>query len=238
MKMNELEQATGVGRETIRFYIRAGLLPEPERPKRNVASYSREHVRRIKTIKSLQKDRRLPLDRIKTVLDAEQNLTEEDPPFAGLANMLASNLSLDLPLGHQKISAVTEKYDLTFDEIKTLSEIELIATHEFDKDTILDVRDVAIVAIWGQLKKAGFSPDKGYGPVDLKRYAEHADAIAKKDVDFFFDRFSGLIDTETAAQVSTQGIELTHQLFGILRSRAVLREIAERTSGLFTEEIE
>ena len=39
MKMKELERETGVGRETIRFYIREGLLPEPERPKRNVAAY-------------------------------------------------------------------------------------------------------------------------------------------------------------------------------------------------------
>ena len=39
MRMRDLERATGVGRETIRFYIREGLLPEPERPGRNVAWY-------------------------------------------------------------------------------------------------------------------------------------------------------------------------------------------------------
>ena len=32
MRMRDLERATGVGRETIRFYIREGLLPEPARP--------------------------------------------------------------------------------------------------------------------------------------------------------------------------------------------------------------
>ena len=29
MKMRELEQRSGAGRETIRYYIRMGLLPEP-----------------------------------------------------------------------------------------------------------------------------------------------------------------------------------------------------------------
>ena len=37
LKMKDLERTTGVGREAIRFYIREGLLPEPERPSRNVA---------------------------------------------------------------------------------------------------------------------------------------------------------------------------------------------------------
>ena len=34
MKMKELETRTGVGREAIRFYIREGLLPDPEKPQR------------------------------------------------------------------------------------------------------------------------------------------------------------------------------------------------------------
>ena len=37
MKMAELERRSGVGRETIRYYIREGLLPERERRARNVA---------------------------------------------------------------------------------------------------------------------------------------------------------------------------------------------------------
>ena len=41
MKMKELEARTGVGREAIRFYIREGLLPEPERPKRRRLGQSR-----------------------------------------------------------------------------------------------------------------------------------------------------------------------------------------------------
>ena len=37
MKMRELEQRTGVHRETIRVYLREGLIPEPERPRKTVA---------------------------------------------------------------------------------------------------------------------------------------------------------------------------------------------------------
>ena len=44
MKMAELERRSGVGRETIRYYIREGLLPEPERRARNVAVYGDVHA--------------------------------------------------------------------------------------------------------------------------------------------------------------------------------------------------
>jgi len=54
MRMRELEKASGVGRETIRYYIREGLLPEPSRASRNSAFYSDDHVARLKAIKRLQ----------------------------------------------------------------------------------------------------------------------------------------------------------------------------------------
>ena len=56
MRMRELEKASGVGRETIRYYIREGLLPEPTRASRNSAFYSESHVARLRAIKRLQDD--------------------------------------------------------------------------------------------------------------------------------------------------------------------------------------
>ena len=64
LKMKDLERATGVGRETIRFYIREGLLPEPARPGRNVAWYDGAFIERIQLIKELQQKRFLPLHAI------------------------------------------------------------------------------------------------------------------------------------------------------------------------------
>ena len=58
LKMKDLEAETGVSREAIHFYLREGLLPAPEKPKRNVAYYSDEHVVRIRAIKRLQQDQK------------------------------------------------------------------------------------------------------------------------------------------------------------------------------------
>jgi MerR family transcriptional regulator, mercuric resistance operon regulatory protein len=49
-----LAKAAGVGVETVRYYQRRGLLPEPPRPPGEVRRYSDEDVRRLKFIRSAQ----------------------------------------------------------------------------------------------------------------------------------------------------------------------------------------
>jgi MerR family mercuric resistance operon transcriptional regulator len=49
-----LARAVGVGVETVRYYQRRGLLPEPARPPGEVRRYSGEDVKRLKFIRSAQ----------------------------------------------------------------------------------------------------------------------------------------------------------------------------------------
>ena len=49
-----LAKAAGVGDETVRYYQRRGLLPEPPRPQGEVRRYAAEDVRRLKFIRSAQ----------------------------------------------------------------------------------------------------------------------------------------------------------------------------------------
>ncbi|MCH8616970.1 MerR family transcriptional regulator [Sphingomonas sp. SM33] len=49
-----LAKAAGVGVETVRYYQRRGLLPEPPRPHGEVRRYSDDDVRRLKFIRSAQ----------------------------------------------------------------------------------------------------------------------------------------------------------------------------------------
>jgi MerR family mercuric resistance operon transcriptional regulator len=49
-----LARAAGVGVETVRYYQRRGLLPEPARPPGEVRRYSGEDVKRLKFIRSAQ----------------------------------------------------------------------------------------------------------------------------------------------------------------------------------------
>jgi len=49
-----LAKAAGVGVETVRYYQRRGLLPEPPRPPGEVRRYGEEDVKRLKFIRSAQ----------------------------------------------------------------------------------------------------------------------------------------------------------------------------------------
>ena len=49
-----LARAAGVGVETVRYYPRRGLLPEPARPPGEVRRYGDEDVKRLKFIRSAQ----------------------------------------------------------------------------------------------------------------------------------------------------------------------------------------
>jgi DNA-binding transcriptional MerR regulator len=69
LKMSELASASGVSAGTIKHYLREGLLPEPVRTSRNMAYYPPEFVERIRTIKRLQQERFMPLQRIRDVLE-------------------------------------------------------------------------------------------------------------------------------------------------------------------------
>ena len=98
MRMRELEQRTGVGRETIRFYIREGLLPEPDRASRNSASYSDDHVTRLRAIKRLQEERFLPLAVIRTLLDGDDGERWLAPQaFPQLDSVLTARFDHDAP---------------------------------------------------------------------------------------------------------------------------------------------
>jgi MerR family transcriptional regulator, mercuric resistance operon regulatory protein len=54
MTIARLAEAGGVGVETVRYYQRRGLLPEPERPAGGVRRYADEDVRRLRFIRSAQ----------------------------------------------------------------------------------------------------------------------------------------------------------------------------------------
>jgi DNA-binding transcriptional MerR regulator len=151
MKMQALEARTGVGRETIRYYIRLGLLPEPERPKPNVAVYGDEHVRRIEVIKRLQQERYLPLAFIKTLL--ERRTGGEIEALPGLEALLASGLGLGLDVR----TPLTEAPALTGLTTHDLVVMIRDGVVKPDADGGLDPLNFAICRAWGRAKAAGYT---------------------------------------------------------------------------------
>ena len=225
MKMRDLERVTGVGRETIRYYIRFGLLPEPQRPKRNVADYTDEHVRRLEVIKRLQQERYLPLSFIKTVLD--RPTAGEIAALPGLEGILATNLGVDNGGELVTLDEAAVRAGLTREEIDILARDGVVTV----RDERLAPLDLAIARAWGKVKAAGYSPGAGFFADDARLYVEALEPLTRREIDRFYGRLSGAASVQDAARLGQAGIELINGLITLLRTRMLLALVAEMNAG-------
>ncbi len=79
-----LARETGLGVETIRFYEREGLLPEPERSASNYRRYGPEALRRLRFIRRA-KDLGFTLQEIRRLLDLSASSHSDAGHFKALA---------------------------------------------------------------------------------------------------------------------------------------------------------
>ena len=221
MKMRELEERSGVGRETIRYYIRMGLLPEPARPKPNVADYTDEHVRRLGVIKRLQAETYLPLSFIKQVLD--RPTSGEIAPLPGLEGLLAAGLGVAPANGGAPLAQAAAQAGLTIAELEVLARDGVVTV----TDGRLAPLDVAIARAWGRVKAAGYSPEAGFFAEDAQIYVEALGPLARREIERFYGRLTGSGTVEDAARLGQAGIELINELIALIRTRILLRLVAE-----------
>jgi DNA-binding transcriptional MerR regulator len=228
MKMRELEQASGVGRETIRYYLGLGLLPEPERPKPNVAHYGPEHVRRLGVIKRLQQERYLPLTFIKTLLERPSG--GELTPFPDLDADLARGLGLDSLETSTPLDQGPALTGLTAEDLEILARDAVIRP---DGEHRLSAYDLAIARTWAKAKAAGFSEANGFFADDLKLYVDAIDGMARTEVERFYTRLAGGVSADEVARMGQDGIEIFGEMILRLRTRRLLRAVSElnRSAG-------
>jgi len=82
IKMSELVKRSGVPKSTILYYIKEGLLPQPQKPKPNLHLYDEEMVERIHLISYLQKQFDASIAEIKSIMASKAFNWDEG--FAGI----------------------------------------------------------------------------------------------------------------------------------------------------------
>ncbi|APE38184.1 hypothetical protein BOX37_09725 [Nocardia mangyaensis] len=70
MRISELSERSGIAVATIKYYLREGLLPAGERTSPNQASYSEDHLRRLRLIRAMIEVGGLPVAAVGEVLAA------------------------------------------------------------------------------------------------------------------------------------------------------------------------
>jgi DNA-binding transcriptional MerR regulator len=224
MRMRELEKASGVGRETIRYYIREGLLPEPDRASRNSAFYSEDHVHRLKAIKRLQEERFLPLAVIRSLLDAEDGGRWLAPSaFPMLDTMLAARLGAE----GQKLP-VQKLIDDHGMDATAVAEHAAIGMVSVDADGMVTARDAAILQTMKELADIGFTDELGFTGEQIKFYVDFIDWVTTQEMRLFFEHTAGQIGEAEAADMAERGVASINELLGLLRTRAILDKLGAR----------
>lgn len=228
MKMRDLEKETGVHRETIRTYLRYGLIPEPSRPKKNVANYDERHVRAIAAVRDLQKNNALTLPKIKAVLDSGSAPERvEASAFQHLETLVATRVGIDVqPI---LLSSMKKAFpDAERDAIR-LAKAGIVEIIKSDDGPSLSLTDSRLVAIWSEMRAAGFREDLGFTPEMLTFYLEPALEVASQEATLFLERVEGKISEEEAAEMLQVGLRTMLDFFGLIRTKAFLENIRKVT---------
>jgi DNA-binding transcriptional MerR regulator len=228
LKMKDLERLTGVGRETIRYYIREGLLPEPERPSRNVAWYDQRFVERLVLIKELQHKRYLPLHVIRRLVSGDRI-----PPPAEIEALLqlGGKLLPTAPAGPprkpRRVTEVANRLGLTAKEIRRLAAAGLFEIETRAGNQWLGATAVRMAELWARLRDAGFVEALGFTPENLRLYVDMIRWLAREELRIFGRGIAGQVDADTSAAMAEVGIEAVNEMLALLRRETLLRFVAE-----------
>jgi DNA-binding transcriptional MerR regulator len=219
MKMRELERRTGVSRQMVQHYLANGLLPEPVRPKANVAEYGEEHVRAIEVIRRLQTEERLTINEIKRALNGTP--TDSRAEVAALPHLdalFAIRTGVDTQL--VPLSSLEARNPKALSDADILQRIGAIQIETRSGLPMLSRMDAQIVGLWGDLRASGFSEERGFDPTIVSMYLKAARELAFAEIDLFVAHVDPSQPVEVRAAMAEAGSKIMLSVFTVLRMKA------------------
>lgn len=163
LRMAELVRRTGVPKSTILFYVNEGLLPEPVRPKPNVALYDEACVDVVRYIRAAQDIHRYPISIIKS--NIKHILAGASPDeYLSMGYRTFGKAAQFYP-----IDTVVAEDGVSREYIKKLTDLGLV--YPADEDTV-DEYDRRLIVLLSDVDKLGI-PSDAFVPL--------ADAIRQVD---------------------------------------------------------
>ena len=224
MKMRELEERTGVNRETIRVFLRHGLIPQPIRPKPNVADYDETHVRAVQSVRDLQSVNSMTLKQIQETLDGEPASQRiEASAFQHLEALVATRVGIDVqPV---PIESLRTAFPDAPDDARRLAAIGVIEVLDSPTGPSLSITDSRLVTIWSEMRQAGFTEESGFPPEIVNFYMGPAERVAEREAALFLERTEGKISEAEAAKMLHIALRLMLDFFGLIRMKRFMGHI-------------
>lgn len=167
LRMADLVEATGVPKSTILYYVAEGLLPEPERPKPNVAYYDPICIDLISYIRGAQRIHRYPLSLIRT------NIKHILEGASGERILQLGQRLLGEPTELFDLQEVTEQTGGTSEDVGRYVELGLVWPTEDGK---FDEYDVRMVELLTRAEQVGIPADAFVDVAEAVRGVEEAAA--------------------------------------------------------------
>ncbi len=169
--MKELVELTQTSKSTILYYIKEGLLSQPEKPKPNLHLYDESSIERIKFIKYLQNNFDCSISELKKLVD--DGAFNLDGGFESVLN------TLDAIMGsrHQKTFTAEDlcrKYNISPKKLEALVADGLL----FKRAALFTAKEESMLALILNLETIGVPREM------LLEYVEHAKQIAAFEVSF------------------------------------------------------
>jgi DNA-binding transcriptional MerR regulator len=141
LKIGEIAKKSGVPPSTIRYYVRQGLLPEPDKVNKSMAYYDERCIENILAIRHLQERKYFPLSVIKNILRRmDQGLSLEEAEAIEDAVFGAQPVTPDNIMDKAQFLEVS---GLTNDELHTALKIGLMIPYLQEKGrTLYNQEDV------------------------------------------------------------------------------------------------
>ena len=169
LKMKELTALSGESKSTILYYIREGLLPEPEKPKPNVHLYDESFVERIKFIKYLQQHFNATIEQIKLLM--KHNSFDLSGGFASILDTV--ELLMAPPTSRRySDSELCEAAEIECDRLERYKKAGFL----FDRGGGYSDKELEIVVTLKNLEKLG-------GEELAVNYLEHAKTLSRTEMD-------------------------------------------------------
>jgi len=166
LKMKNLMELTGESKSTILFYVKEGLLPEPDKPKPNLHLYDESCVNIIKFIKYLQNQFSYTIAQIKAVF------AENRSDFGDDFSMMLKSLQIMAGSGDAKWYSLDDFLGLSGlsrDELRDYIDRGLI----FQQEQGFSSQELRLVDIFKRAKELGLDERL------FDEYVTSAKAIAK-----------------------------------------------------------
>ncbi len=210
LRIGQLAKKTGVSTATVKHYLKEGLLPQPVKTSPNMAYYDGACVDRINLIKRIQKEKFLPLDVIKRLLDSGESYDEE----LELGRAILKSHK-ELPSKSVKGSQVARQTGYPLDKITMLEEDGLIFPAVKNNVKYYEAADLEIIQIMKQREDLGLPFHHSLETVRI--YRDAITRAVQEDIRLFIKNFLGDVSTRQAIKFLTEADDALDRFITLFR---------------------